>query len=204
LIVAAPAYFFGAYGSLKSFLDRGLAFYKHADKIWKKPAVAIAVAGMDGKAGRTQLDLEGILMGMGAIRKKSALVYGALPGEALLNETNKQIAKDCGKALFAEEIEENEICCSLCGSQSFRFSTGNKVRCLLCSHEGTIEMEAGVPHFKMKKGHDIMLTNDAAADHGKWLMGMKQRFHEMKDQLKEVRIEYQDDGTWVKPNKETV
>ena len=199
LIVAAPAYMFAAHASLKNFLDRGLAFYRHSDQIWGKPAVAVALAGIEGKEGRTLLDLEGILMGLGSERKKSAILYGALPGEAILNEKNKHEAKEFAEALFAEEPEQKEICCSLCGGQSFRFSSGTQVRCLLCFQQGTIEIVNGVPRFHMKMENDIMLSSQAAADHGEWLKGMKNRFHEQKAQLKEVKLEYRKDGKWFKP-----
>ncbi|MBU3917519.1 flavodoxin family protein [bacterium] len=201
LIVSAPAYLFGANASLKNFIDRALAFYKHGDKMWGKPGIAIGVAGLEGKEGRTLLDLEGFLMGVGAIRKKSGMVFGALPGEALLNEKNRQIAKEFGEALFSAETERKEISCSLCGGQTFRFSEGNTVKCMLCSNDGVIKMNDGAPEFEMRIENDIALSNEAVLDHGAWLKGMKNKFKGSKEELKEIRKNYENDGTWVKPAK---
>ncbi|MGK5092625.1 flavodoxin family protein [Deltaproteobacteria bacterium TL4] len=201
LIIAAPAYLFGANASIKNFLDRGLALFKHRDQIWEKPAVAVAIAGMEGKEGRTLLDLEGFLMGLGTTMMKSGIIFAALPGEVMLNEKIKQIAKDYAEALFADEPERKEVCCPLCGGQSFRFSGGDRVLCLLCSNRGRIEIKSGVPKFQMEAGNDIVLSHHAVEEHGKWLMGMKSRFLTVKDQLKEIRDEYKNDGVWIKPSK---
>lgn len=61
LIVAAPTYFLGANASLKRLLDRGLAFYAHIDKLWGKPAVGVAIAGIPGKEGYTLLGIQNFL-----------------------------------------------------------------------------------------------------------------------------------------------
>ena len=56
LVVAAPTYLLGANASLKRFLDRGLSFYAHLDRLWGKPAVGVAIAGIEGMEGYTKLD----------------------------------------------------------------------------------------------------------------------------------------------------
>lgn len=198
-IVSAPAYVFGANASLKLLLDRALAFHRYGSEIWKKPAVAIGLAGIKGKEGRTLLDLEGFLMGMGMTRQKTGMVYGALPGEALLNAENLELAEEFAKALFSDEPEQRDGGCPLCGGQTFRFTGGTSVQCMLCSHTGTVSMEEGTPVFHMTAEDDIALTREAVAGHGEWLMGMKKGFRGSREELKKVRQEYQDDGTWVKP-----
>ncbi len=198
-IVAAPAYVFGANASLKNLLDRVLAFHRYGKEIWNKPAIAIGLAGLKGKEGRTLLDLEGFLMGLGLIRKKTGMVFGAMPGEALLNEENHNIAREFATALFSEQPEKREIVCPLCGGQTFRFTGGHHVQCMLCSHSGTISMTSGKPTFSMTVEDDIVLTEDAVVGHGQWLMGMKKSFQTSKEALKKVQQEYRNDGTWIKP-----
>ena len=56
LVVAAPTYLLGANASLKRFLDRGLSFYAQLDRLWGKPAVGVAIAGIEGMEGCTKLD----------------------------------------------------------------------------------------------------------------------------------------------------
>ncbi len=57
-VVAAPTYLLGPNASLKRFLDRGLAFYAHLDRLWGKPAVGVAIAGITGMEGYTKLAVE--------------------------------------------------------------------------------------------------------------------------------------------------
>lgn len=199
IIVAAPAYVFGANASLKLLLDRALAFHRYGSEIWNKPAIAVGLAGLKGKEGRTLLDLEGFLMGMGLVRQKSGMLFGALPGEAMLNDENRRLAGEFAAALFAAEREEKDIACPLCGGQTFRFTGGTGVQCMLCSHSGTISMAGGKPVFEMTAEDDIVLTRDAAAGHGQWLKGMKKGFQSSKTELKQVREQYRNDGTWIRP-----
>ncbi len=199
LIVSAPTYGFGAYGSLKIFADRVLAFYKHKEDMMNKPCVAIGVAGIEEKEGRTHLDLEGFVMMLGAIRKKSGMVFGALPGEVLMNKKNIGIAKEFGESLFSKEPEKRDLCCELCGGQTFRFYEGNKIKCMLCSHNGIINYTEGSPRFIMDMENDLALSEGALLDHRNWLKGMKLKFQGSKEDLKNIKARYKNDGIWVKP-----
>ncbi len=60
-VVAAPTYLLGANASLKRFLDRGLSFYARIDRLWGKPAVGVAIAGIDGMEGYTKLNVESFI-----------------------------------------------------------------------------------------------------------------------------------------------
>jgi hypothetical protein len=105
-VVAAPAYLLSANGSLKKFLDRGLQFYAFVDRLWGKPAVGVAIAGIEGMEGSTKRDVESFIkLTMGDLRG-SAAVYGALPGEVLLSSANRQVAEKLARALLepAERI----------------------------------------------------------------------------------------------------
>ncbi len=198
-IISAPAYVLGAYAGLKQLLDRALAFHKHGAEIWRKPAVAVGLAGLKGKAGRTLLDLEGFLLGMGMTQKMSAMVYGAMPGEAVLDDQNRKIAKSFAESLFADAPQKDSFACSLCGSRTFRFSGDNEVQCMLCSNYGSIDMDTGSPRFTMKLEDDIALSDDAVINHGQWLINMKKGFKTTKEELKAVRSEYREDGNWIHP-----
>lgn len=198
-IIAAPAYVLGANAALKQLLDRSLAFHRHSAEIRRKPAIAVGLAGLKGKAGRTLLDIEGFLMGMGLTQKMSAMVYAALPGEVVLDDHNRQLAKAFAQSLFADAPLKNTIACPLCGSRTFRFSEGNEVQCMLCSNYGSIDMDAGVPRFTMALEDDIALSNEAVINHGQWLMDMKKRFKGVKEELKKIREDYRGEGKRVRP-----
>jgi len=200
LIVAAPTYFLGANASLKLLLDRGLAFYAHAEKLWGKPAVGVGVAGIPGKEGHTLLDIESFLKLILAQNKQSRILYGALPGEVFLDESNRSAAADLATALFAPAPEKKGPHCPLCGGNSFRFLGDDRIQCLLCSNPGTFSMEKGRPRLAVQRsGHELFLSREEALLHKKWLLQMKNRYLETKEKLKEITLSYRESDDWVRP-----
>lgn len=200
LVVAVPTYFLGANALLKLLVDRGLSFYAHADKLWGKPFIGIGIAGIEGKEGATLLGIERFQRMLLADVKSTRMVYGALPGEVFMDQKNLDTAKKLGAALFQPAPEPEGPGCPLCGSRTFRFLGENRVRCMLCSNAGTIDLASGTLVFSIaKSGHDLFLDADDALDHEKWLVDMKARFLANRQALKEITKAYRKDGTWVKP-----
>ncbi len=203
LIVAAPAYFLSANSSLKRLLDRGLAFYAHAEKLWGKPSVGIGTAGIKGREGFTLLCIESFLRLTFTENKQNRILYGALPGEVFMNEANKNAAAEIASALFSPMQERTGPCCPLCGGQTFRFSGSSQVLCMLCSNSGTLAMEDGKPVFQISKGeHEMFLSKADALAHKAWLIGMKDRFAQQKKQLKAITSAYRTEGKWIRMNYE--
>lgn len=200
LILAAPSYFLGPNSSLKRLLDRGMAFYALADRLWNKPAVGVGIAGIPGKEGYTLLGIESFLKLILSDIKYCTMVYGALPGEVFMNEKNKQTAAMLGNALFAPSTESRHPACPLCGGQTFRFLQDDKIRCMLCSHTGTFSTENGRPVFQITRDeHDLFLSKEDALKHREWLREEVRRYNRQKDTLKKIRQRYKDDGNWIKP-----
>lgn len=199
-ILAAPTYFLGVNSSLKRLLDRGLSFYAHAEKIWGKPAVGIGTAGIRGKEGYTLLAIESFLNIILSDIKYCAMIYGALPGEILLNDKNRKIASDLGTALFGQPKKSAAPSCPLCGGNAFRFLENSEVRCMLCSNAGTFKIEAGEITFQIKKNaHGLFLSKDEALEHRQWLRDEVKRFREQRELLKKLSLPYQKEGHWIKP-----
>jgi len=194
LIVAAPTYFLSANSSLKRFIDRGLAFYAHLDKLWGKPAIGIGIAGMKGKEGYTLLDIQNFLSILFADIKKTEMIFGALPGEIFLNNKNKKTAARLAADLFAAAPEKKDPrCCPLCGGDTFRFTGKNQVVCMLCSNSGTMVIENSLPVFKINKSsHNLFLSKGDALKHLNWVMGMKESFNKKKTKLKKITGTYKD------------
>lgn len=202
LVVAAPTYFLGPSAILKRFTDRGLSLYPHIENLWAKPAVAAGIAGIAGKEGYTLLGLENFVKMIFGDLRMSRIVYGALPGEVFLNEENLDTAAALAAALSNESAGPLEPCCPLCGGQTVRFLGSNRVRCMLCSNAGTLSMEGKVPRLHMQRSrHEFFLTRDDALAHKQWLVGMKSRFLQHKKPLKQISLEYREDGQWVRPLK---
>jgi len=203
LIVAAPTYFLGANASLKRLLDRGLAFYAHIDKLWGKPAVGVAIAGIPGKEGYTLLGIQNFLKMTLTEIKQTRICYGALPGEVFLTPQNKAAAADLAAALFAPAPRKEGPVCPLCGGDTFRFLGKDRVLCQLCSNPGTIRMETGGPVFKIhKSGHALFLSKEEALHHKAWLLQMKARYLEQKEKLKEIPLAYRKPERWIRPGEE--
>lgn len=202
LILGVPTYFLGGHSCLKVFLQRALSFYRLADSLWGKPAVGIGVAGIEGKEGSTLLDIEGFLSTLMAENKKSRIVYGALPGEVLLKEKNRQIAAELGQNLFGKVKTNGEFSCRLCGGETFRFEGRNHVRCMLCSNTGTWS----VKNERLSLGieaeeHDFLADRKQALKHRDWLRGMVGRFQESKERLKSVAAEFEDETSCILPER---
>lgn len=199
LIVSTPTYFLGPNSSLKRLTDRGLAFYAQVDRLWGKPAVGIGITGIEGKEGYTLLGIESFLKFILARIKKSAIVYGALPGEVFIDGKNKDLAKEMAASLFGPEPEKKELSCPLCGGDTFRFLPDGRVRCMLCSNAGTLSTDGGRRVLSIHKGdHEMFISKQAALTHRDWLVGMKDRFIAQKKMLKEITISYLKEGTWIK------
>jgi multimeric flavodoxin WrbA len=200
LIVAAPTYFLGINSCIKRFLDRGISLYTHAEKLWRKPAVGVVIAGIEGKEGYSLLCIQSFLKLIFADDKQSRIVYGALPGEVFINDDNKKAAAELALALFGPSAEKKGPCCPLCGGDTFRFIETNSLRCMLCSNAGSMTIQKGIPIFEINKSeHELFHSKEEALKHRDWLLGMKERFVKQKKALKDITVPYINQGVWIKP-----
>ncbi len=199
-IAAAPTYFLGPSSVFKRVADRGLALYRHAERLWGKPAVAVGIAGIEDREGYTQLGLESFFKLLLADLKATRIIYGALPGEIFYSEANKAAAAGLASALAGEPQRDRGPACPVCGGRTFRFFENNRVRCMLCSNPGTVSVAEGRPVFDVQKGeHEMFTSLEAAVTHRAWLKSMKHRFLAEKETLKPISLAYRKEGTWVKP-----
>lgn len=200
LILAVPTYFLGPNACLKRFTDRGIALYPYLEKLWAKPAVAVGIAGIEGKEGYTMLGLESFLKMLFADVKMRRILYGALPGEIFLNQKNRDTAAEMARALFGNPEAVATPCCPVCGGQTFRFLDDRQVRCMLCSNAGKVVLDNGRTLFEISRSeHELFLSLDEALKHRDWLVGMKSRFKANKDRLKEICLDYRRSGRWLAP-----
>jgi multimeric flavodoxin WrbA len=201
-VVSAPTYLLGANASLKLFLDRGLSFYAQLDGLWGKPAVAAAIAGVEGLEGHTKLNVESFVkLTLGDLRG-SAVVYGALPGEVLLKREGKEAARRLADALCdgQKSIDPGVPTCPLCGGDTFRFLPHGHVRCMLCSSSGPAVWEAGkLGIHTLRDEHALFHRYEDAKRHAEWLRTMKDQFMARRKELKAVVQQYAEEGSWVLP-----
>jgi len=208
VVLAAPTYLLGANASLKRFLDRGLSFYAHIDKLWGKPAVGVAIAGVPGMEGYTKLMVDSFLKLIFTDHRGSEVIYGALPGEIFLDGDGRAAASRLAKALCDKGFETvgGSLRCPVCGGDTFRFLSGKnpqagsaaELRCMVCSSAGTLNASDGRFEVKTRKGeHLFFLTREDAKHHLGWLRGMKDAFLDLRKELKAVSQPYAGIGEWV-------
>lgn len=201
LILAVPTYFLGPNSVLKRLLDRGLSFYGIGDRLWNKPAVGIAVAGLYSKEGYTLLGIENFLKCILADIKKTKVVYGALPGEVFLNREKQEIARDLAQAIFTpgDEYKENQFC-PVCGGSTFRFNGNNRIQCMLCSNQGEMEFRGNQMQIRIEPGeHELFSSREAALEHKEWLRNKVTEFAAKKDELKSIVRSYTQMGHRIEP-----
>jgi multimeric flavodoxin WrbA len=202
LVLAAPTYFLGPNACLKQFIDRGLAFYAHIERMWAKPAVGVCVAGIEGKEGYSLLGIESFLKVVLADIKMTAVVYGALPGEIFIDEKNKKIAEKLALSLLSDKPLNKQPACPNCGGDTFRFIDNATVRCMLCSNTGIFSMKEGRPVFEIERSaHELFLTKEDVFEHRDWLKRMKNRFIEQKETLRQITGDYRRDGKWFRKSE---
>ncbi len=200
--VAAPTYLLSANASLKRFLDRGLSFYAHLDKLWKKPAVGVAIAGIEGLEGSTKLSIDSFIKLLLADHRGSEVIYGALPGEIFLNNGGKDAAARLAERLVhgVPQDQSKVPACSVCGGDTFRFLPEGKIRCMLCSSAGEYQTRGGGLGIRTTAGeHPLFLSYEDVRRHADWLRGMKDKFLRRRRELKAVVQEYAQVGEWVRP-----
>jgi multimeric flavodoxin WrbA len=204
-VVAAPTYLLGPNASLKRFLDRGLAFYAHLDKLWGKPAVGVAIAGVKGMEGYSKLAIESFVrLAFGDLRG-AAVLYGALPGEIFLENGGGAAARSLAQALLEGrgEVDPTIPHCPLCGGDTFRFLGDGQLRCMLCSSSGHYQStDQGLMVQTVPGEHPLFLTYQDVERHARWLRGMKEKFLERRNELKEITRRYTQTGIWIRGKRD--
>jgi multimeric flavodoxin WrbA len=203
-VVAAPTYLLGPNSCLKRFLDRGLCFYGHLDELWAKPAVGVAIAGIQGMEGYTKLAIESFIKLTMADLRGAEVLYGALPGEIFLQNGGRETAKRLAEALIGGKKKPvSDIpSCPVCGGDTFRFMSDGRLRCMLCSSSGSYRWNEERLSIDTAPGeHPLFLSLESAKRHAEWLKGMKEQFLARRKELKAVTADYVQIGTWVDPRK---
>ncbi len=194
LIFAVPSYFLGPNSSFKLMIDRFLTFYGYFEDIYNKPSILITTAGVkNGGEGYVDLALRVTARALNLDVVGSAILYGALPGEILLSQDNRDTIKSLAQKLFLNKVDENKLFtnhCNICGSKYFEFLEYNSVRCLVCKNKGKIVFENGEFNIHIENGDIFYGSREATLKHRDWLMGMKERFINEREQLKELTRKY--------------
>ena len=200
VILAAPTYFLGPYGSFKNLVDRSPMFLAKIEKFYGKPTVIVALAGQEGGDGYSLMALSSGASTLGLHVKDKAVVYAALPGEVLLNPKSKDIAAHLGKVLLEPDYvrEPKAYECTLCSGNSFKFLGEGQVECLSCHNRGRFRWNDSELVIEIiADSHNVLRDLGSRIAHRAWLMGMKEEFMEKKELLKGLSARYLSQGRWI-------
>lgn len=203
-VVAAPAYILGANTSLKKYQDRGLSFYGVLDRLWGKPAVGVAIAGLEGMEGHAKLAIDSFIKTSKLDHRGSAVLYGALPGDIFAHGAKELAKKLAGQLLEVrtpvDNADSDTPSCSACGSDTFRFLPEGGVRCMICSSTGVIDWCDQKLRIETKPGeHQFFMSYEKAQYHAEWLRSKKESFLAKREEVKAVTMKYTHIGEWVRP-----
>lgn len=199
VILASPVYYLGANTIVKSICDRGFLFFSILEQTYNKPIILLNFFGIPDRVGMAPQMLETFAMFLGMSVKASLLVEAALPGEALMNEKNVELADRLGKILFSPDSLKPERGCPFCGSQIMRAKQKDFI-CTVC--HGTFNIDADGNFIPLKEG-GIIGPPEHMLLHREWLRGMKRKFQENKKKIIQTIAGYKDDGEWIKPPPRT-
>jgi len=185
MLLIAPVYVLTIPGKLKMLLDRYLAISKYLSIQDAGHATSIGVAALP-EWHQFQLPLMNIvLLSLGRRVVESFIVYGAGPGEVLLNDSvaNVQAAVD-RLVSYQDERYESVVTrsCPIDFSNIFEHVKGNQYRCPVCLTPARLT-EGGF-YFDASDLNSHRWTQQKLADHfNNWILQTRPRF---KSMLKEI------------------
>lgn len=186
LILIAPTYVLTIPGKLKMVIDRFLCIYEVIKDLETRPAISIGVASpIDWD--QFELPLMNIfLLSLGYRILDSFLIYGAGPGEVLLDGNLYKIDEGINKILNFEEKPYESIFSSFCPvdyNKNFEYIEGEKFRCPVCLT--TCYLRNNTFYFYEKDLNKNRWTKEKMKQHfEEWILKTKERFIKL---LPEIR-----------------
>lgn len=198
LILGVPVYILGTPAMYKMLTDRLVGTGNYFEHTRGKPCLIVMPYGTQGWEGYARM---AALVMPRMLQMKVVecwQVLATLPGESLVNRDNLHYAQGLGAALFrGREYQPGARDCQVCGSDLLRLLPGGKILCPICGAEGILKAD-GIPDFSAatynRFGHEEMEEHFMI-----WLVNMKQKFRDVKDQLKELQAGYREKDWWIKP-----
>ena len=198
LLIAAPVYFLGAHSIIKRILDRGFLFYEDAQRNEHKPCILVNLYGIEGKMGVASQTLRALAGVICLDVKASVNLRAALPGEAVSDQRNIDLARKLGELIFSDKAPRTRKGCPYCGCEIVRLHGGQLV-CTLC--HGSFTLDAKARPVKGKAGWGEIGTVKFVREHSAWLKGMRDKYMANRKELLRLALPYKDMGTWVEPPK---
>jgi multimeric flavodoxin WrbA len=188
LFLVAPTYVTTIPGALKVLFDRYLCIPPLYKKLYGKPAISVGVASPIDWEHFMLPFTNMFLLGLGFRILDSFMVYGAGPGEILLDESQISRVKGALQGLWsggAEQVKFADVVsdhCPVCFSTLFERIAGQRFRCPVCLSEA--ELTEGGFHFDAAGMNEHRWTPQRMEDHFQnWILQTKGMYRE---KLKEI------------------
>jgi multimeric flavodoxin WrbA len=188
LFLAAPTYVTTIPGALKILFDRYLVIPPLYKKLYGKPAVSVGVASPIDWEHFMLPFMNMFMLGLGFRIQDSFMVYGAGPGEVLLDRKQTTRVKNALQKLWSgadEKMEFTEVIsdhCPVCRSKVFERIEGRRFRCPVCLSEA--ELEEGGYRFDATSMNEHRWTPGRMEDHFQnWIVKTEGMYRE---RLKEI------------------
>ncbi|MFQ6083589.1 MAG: NAD(P)H-dependent oxidoreductase [Candidatus Aminicenantia bacterium] len=189
-LLIAPTYVTTIPGSLKLLIDRYLLMPPYFGQLYLRPAASIGIASpIDWFS--SQLPFMNIfLLGLGFKIEESFIVYGAGPGEVLLendvlSRLKSTVKRLCSSALnpapvsFPDQLSEH---CPVCFTTLFERIDEKRIRCPIC-HSQAEWKETGF-FFREESMKNHRWTKSNIEDHFKnWILRTKDIFRQNLPQI---------------------
>lgn len=176
-VLIAPTYVFSIPGNLKSFLDRFLLFLSYYRRNYGKNGATVGIASL-GDWEHLQLPfLNTLMLSLGFSVVDSFMLYGAGPGEILLdNSIEKKVGDMIHKLLNGIDIKDLLLSreCPVCHSRVFECEEG-KFRCPFCRTRAVKKGDNYLFEYESIKNHRF--TKDNIEEHfNGWILKTENTF----------------------------
>ncbi len=185
LILIAPTYVLTIPGKLKMLLDRFLCIYELIKDRPVKPAISMGVASPINYFQFQLPFMNLFLLSLGFKIVESFLIFGAGPGEVLLDENIERVKRAFNKILNFEDKPLKSCISKHCPvdySTFFEHIEGNKYRCPVCLTTCTLK-EKGF-YFDEKDLNNHRWTKENLKKHfEEWILKTLPRFKNLLPEI---------------------
>ncbi len=185
LILIAPTYVLTIPGKLKTLMDKFLSIYELIKNKPPKPAISIGVASPIDYYQFQLPFMNLFLLSMGFRVIDSFLVFGAGPGEVLLDENLKRVKESVNKILNYKEKPFVSCISKFCPvdySTFFEYIEGNKYRCPICLTPAILKDDGF--YFDEKDLNNHRWTRENLEKHfDEWILKTLSRFKKLLPQI---------------------
>jgi multimeric flavodoxin WrbA len=200
LVIGVPVYILGPHGYYKMLNDRLVGSFNYTARTAGKPCIIVIPYGTIGWQGysRAAATILPRLLQMKVLDCWE--VHATLPAESFLNPENITYAQKLGQTLFtaADYIPAARECIQ-CGSDLFRLLPDNRIECPICGAIGILGPD-NIPDFNLS-AYNRFGAHEIEEHFQGWVVGMKRKYWQDKDKLREVQKTFKNKQWWVKPEK---